>query len=233
MAVFIGFACACVVLGCIYGGYGLTSGSADMLREGDGLAALVQAALPPLLDFVMDLSSSALAPALVALNRTLGAAVDLPTTAAALACVNATLANGLQGVDLDFEPQAVAGLAAAPIAAFFAALADALAAHGLLLTIDVGPGCGAGTDCASLARIGNLTQVNTEDGFNVGSVADFAAVVAADLPSLGAGKWAPGFEPGNLGVDTYASILRYAAASATGVRFSEVTATARSRPDVR
>lgn len=135
------------------------------------------------------------------------------------ACVNATLANGLQGVDLDYEPQTVAlhGLEA-PVTAFFAALANALAAHGLLLTIDVGPGCGVGTDCTALAGIANLTQVNTEDAFNINGVADFTSVVQADLPALGAAKWAPGFEPGNLGVDTFASVLQYAAASATGVR---------------
>jgi len=131
--------------------------------------------------------------------------------------VNATLACHLQGVDIDYEPQSVTADLQASFMSFVAALADALAAHGLMLTIDVGPGCSSGTDCASLARIGNLTQVNTEDAFGVSGVSSFAQLVKTDQPALGP-KWAPGFEPGNIGVPGYAAILQYAATGSTGVR---------------
>lgn len=91
MVAFIAFASALVVSGTIYGNYGLSTGMGDLIKEGDGLVGLVQAALPPLTSFVMDLSDRALAPALVSINATLTGAVDLPQTVGALACVNRTL----------------------------------------------------------------------------------------------------------------------------------------------
>ena len=132
----------------------------------------------------------------------------------------------LQGVDLDYEPQnfrdalqqlratgELAPDALDPTISFFTQAADALAAQGFALTIDVNGGCGD-VDCAAFAAIANLTQLNTEDTFGAGSVSNFLSFLSSDNKPLG-GKWAPGFEPGNVGVDGFASILRYAAASTT------------------
>lgn len=119
--------------------------------------------------------------------------------------------QGLAGMDLDYEPQGVAAAYAAarrrgasPVSfpAFLAMLAQALdAAGGYALTIDAeggAPGSCASIPCAAYAAIGALRSVNTMDTFNINTVAAFQGMMAVDLPVLG-DKWAPGFEPANLG----------------------------------
>jgi hypothetical protein len=141
------------------------------------------------------------------------------------ALVSRVLSVGLAGVDLDYEPQGVerakerlrreaeqegkAPSSADPFFAFLSLLGTSLASHNLLLTLDATGGCGS-IDCPSYASTPGLLQVNTMDTFNVQSLSDFQGCAASDLPGLG-GRWAAGFEPGNVGESVYTSILAWAA----------------------
>eukprot|EP00756_Hemistasia_phaeocysticola_P054603 Hpha_TRINITY_DN30518_c0_g1::TRINITY_DN30518_c0_g1_i1::g.193746::m.193746 len=135
------------------------------------------------------------------------------------ALVKTTLDNGLAGIDLDYEPQALSraaaavggGSAADTLTAFFKKAADGLAAVGKLLTIDVGD-CSETVDCSSLATIANLTQVNTMDTFRVGDALGFSRYATKDSPVLKE-QWAPGFEPGNMpSLSSWSAVLSAAAA---------------------
>ena len=146
------------------------------------------------------------------------------------ALLNVTLTNKLAGVDLDYEPQAMAKAIEAlraeghafeervdPAIRFFTQAADALATHGLMLTIDINGGCdgsssSSSSNCDGFGTIGNLTQLNTEDGFGAHSIAAFQALVEHDNGPLN-GKWAPGLGPAGLGAPMFTQILQYAAAS--------------------
>jgi hypothetical protein len=109
--------------------------------------------------------------------------------------------------DLDYEPQQEDAALGASFMAFVAQAAAALAAKGLLLTLDIA-GCptSGGFDCAGAAALRGLAQVNTMDTF--GAVTD----AATDQGALG-GKWAPGFEPGSTGSAAFAAVTAHAAAA--------------------
>lgn len=130
----------------------------------------------------------------------------------------------LGGFDIDYEPQAVAALGAdagASFMAFLTTLARRLAAAGRGLTVDIS-GCPASFafDCAGLANPAaapGLLQVNCEDSFGAASVADIKALErGADGTDLGT-RWAPGFEPGNIGQAAFGAITKFLAGQA-GVR---------------
>lgn len=132
--------------------------------------------------------------------------------------------QGLGGFDIDYEPQAVAALgvgAGASFMAFLTTLAARLAATGRGLTVDIS-GCPASFafDCTGLsnpASVPGLLQVNCEDSFDAASVADIKALEGgADGTDLGA-RWAPGFEPGNIGEASFGAIASFLAGQA-GVR---------------
>ena len=135
----------------------------------------------------------------------------------------------LGGVDLDYEPQAVAaaeranaakGLgSAASFMQFIERLAAALAAKGAIVTIDIS-GCPSsyGFDCAGAANasfIPGLALVNTEDAFGAGSLDDLKSLQQTDgtAAALGA-RWAPGWEPNNIGPAAFAAALQYLASPA-------------------
>ena len=135
----------------------------------------------------------------------------------------------LAGFDLDYEPQAVAaaeranaaqGLRnAASFMQFVERLAAALAAKGGIVTIDIS-GCPSsyGFDCAGVANasfIPGLALVNTEDAFGAGSLDDIKSLQQRDgtAASLGA-RWAPGWEPNNIGPAAFAAAMAYLASPA-------------------
>ena len=96
---------------------------------------------------------------------------------------------------------------------FVALLASALAATGRVLTVDVNPGCptSEGFVCGGVANssfLPGLLQVNTEDGFFVSTPAELQALAAADggAGALG-GRWAAGFEPGNVGEAAFKAMV--------------------------
>lgn len=140
--------------------------------------------------------------------------------------------NGLGGVDIDYEPQAVdravarlradsswTATAPDPFFHFLGLLANATTARGLFLSIDIGGSCaGLGSaDCMALAQLPGLNQVNTEDTFGISSLADFQAAEAANAGAGLAQRWAPGFEPGNIDEQLYETVLEYAASTAGNV----------------
>lgn len=164
-------------------------------------------------------------PALKALNLTTIAMVYL-THNAAIAKVLADPApliaqllakakeTGIDGWDVDYEPQAedpAAPASAVSLMAFLTTLAQAMTDAGLLLTIDIG-GCPAFHDfmCSGVAGIPGLTQVNTMDSFGVRIAADLQRLQRVNQPALAA-RWAPGFEPGGVGEAGLRSVLSYAA----------------------
>lgn len=103
--------------------------------------------------------------------------------------------------------------------AFLALCASALEAKGLMLTIDVG-GCeGGGSDafqCSLVGTIPGLTSVNTMDSFGSNTIATMQQLQGINQGPLGA-RWAPGFEPGNLGEDTFSTIFGWLASPAANV----------------
>lgn len=138
------------------------------------------------------------------------------------ACVDAVQTHGLQGIDLDYEPQsvgrAVARLRAErgvggedPFFAFLALLGHAMESRGWALTVDATGGCGS-IDCPAYVATPGLDHVNTMDTFNIATLADFQAAVSADNAPL-KGRWAPGFEPHTAGQAVYEASLQYAATS--------------------
>jgi hypothetical protein len=113
---------------------------------------------------------------------------------------------GLDGFDIDYEPQGrrrvSAAASAGDIMGFISQLAAAAAKAKLILTVDIencSPwmpnGAFSDFDCDAAVDIPGLLQVNTMSTFNSRSLSDFK--MAASHQSLGA-KWAPGFEPANL-----------------------------------
>ena len=124
----------------------------------------------------------------------------------------------LFGYDVDFEPQQVTagGVRDVRLMAFFEKLAAGLAAQGRVLTVDIGPGCptSSGFECAGLGSntsyIPGLLQVNTEDTFGASGVSSMQAAQAQDggVDALGA-RWAPGFEPGNVGEAAFGQMLQW------------------------
>ena len=137
----------------------------------------------------------------------------------------------LLGVDVDYEPQNAAAAerdvmsdphrpaTAVDFHGFIVALAKALDAAGLIMTMDVGGSCGGnfGSGCASYAGLPGFVQMNSEDTFGVTSVGDFKDA-AANNAGAGLGQmWAPGFEPGNCGADVFSQVLSYASSAAGNV----------------
>lgn len=132
--------------------------------------------------------------------------------------------HGLVGFDIDYEPQGddrpllsegrkVGG--GTDFMSFLSSLAQQMAARGLTrLTIDVG-GCPSffAFDCARASGIAGLTFANTMDSFNVNGVAGMQKLVSSDGAQLGA-KWAPGFEPNNLGEATFRDVMAWLASPA-------------------
>eukprot|EP00040_Diaphanoeca_grandis_P003085 m.23715 g.23715 ORF g.23715 m.23715 type:complete len:316 (-) comp14320_c0_seq1:280-1227(-) len=128
-------------------------------------------------------------------------------------------AVGLDGFDIDYEPQGVAHRPDlveldAGFMQVLTLLATAMAKENLILTIDTGA-CPKFFDftCSAASQLVGLNQVNTMSVFNVRSLDDFKGQETMNLPTLGS-KWAPGFEPGNLKANqgqVFKDILTYAA----------------------
>jgi len=165
------------------------------------------------------------ATALVYVTHTDGIAAMLANPQPFIDALLATAeAQGLSGFDLDYEPQGAYGIASvAPVApgadaafmVFLSSLASRMAARGLAhLTIDIG-GCPSfyGFDCTQARAIANLSFANTMDAFNVGGIADLQRLVPTDGAQLGS-KWAPGFEPNNLGEATFREVMAWLATPA-------------------
>jgi len=124
--------------------------------------------------------------------------------------------QGLAGFDIDYEPQQVSALGlGASFMDFLALLSAALAPRGRVLTVDIG-GCPS-SDAFACAGLGSnaslvpaLVQANCMNTFNARGVADVQAAQAADAGAgqLGA-RWAPGFEPGNIGQAAFAAMTAY------------------------
>ena len=65
------------------------------------------------------------------------------------------------------------------------------------------------TGVANASTLPGLLQVNCEDSFGVASVADIKTLQAGpDGVDLGS-RWAPGFEPGNVGEATFSAVTAY------------------------
>ena len=123
-------------------------------------------------------------------------------------------AQGLAGYDLDYEPQgAVTGASEASFMTFLTSLSSQMAAAGLtFLSIDIG-GCPAFFDfaCAGLANVSSipgLRAVNTMDSFGAAGPSSLQALVPVDGAALGA-RWAPGFEPANLGQANFQATMAF------------------------
>lgn len=128
--------------------------------------------------------------------------------------------QNLAGFDIDYEPQRLAALGlGASFMAFLTQLSDALAPAGRIFTVDMG-GCPNfnAFECAGLSNaslIPALLQANAMNTFQAHSVADVQAAQAADAGAaqLG-GRWAPGFEPGNIGQADFEAMTAYLASPA-------------------
>ena len=137
--------------------------------------------------------------------------------------------QNLAGFDIDYEPQGAAEAerlnaergvrGAASFMDFVARLAAGLAAAGRFMTIDIS-GCPSsfGFDCAGVSNATNLPGlllVNTEDSFGAGSVDDIKRLQQSDGVAAGLGaRWAPGYEPNNIGAAAFAAELAYLASPA-------------------
>ena len=124
----------------------------------------------------------------------------------------------LAGFDIDYEPQGVAALGlGAAFMQFLTTLSAALATQGRFVTIDIG-GCDPSFfafDCAGLSDptvMAGLRQVNTMDSFGASNVATMQRLLQSDGAAL-AGRWAPGFEPGNIGETSFAAIAAFLTAT--------------------
>ena len=122
---------------------------------------------------------------------------------------------GIDGFDVDYEPQQMEGSEGAQFRgafmAFLARLASELEHRGMTLTIDVG-GCPTFNDfsCAAADQITGLAQTNCMHTFGSRSLTEFKMLAQGDKEGLGS-KWAPGFEPGNMKTDpgSFRQILDY------------------------
>jgi len=131
----------------------------------------------------------------------------------------------LAGFDLDYEPQGIDALGADSAASFMAfveRLAATLAAKGRVLTIDIS-GCPVtnGFSCAGFSNksfVPAFMQGNTEDAFNINSIEGLKGLQASDgvASALGA-RWAPGFEPANIGTPAFGDIMAWLASPAACV----------------
>lgn len=125
----------------------------------------------------------------------------------------------LAGYDIDYEPQGeVEGATAESFMAFLASLSSQMAAAGLtFLSIDIG-GCPSFNSftCAGLANasaIPLLHAVNTMDSFGASGPSSLQALVPVDGAALGA-RWAPGFEPNNMGQANFEATMAFLASPA-------------------
>ena len=92
MAVFIIIVTSFIIVGIVSGDYGFTRGMASAVSDSDaGVAHLVQQFVPPAMDFVVAVASTALLPLMLGVNTTIQSSFDLPATANALVCINTTL----------------------------------------------------------------------------------------------------------------------------------------------
>ncbi len=143
-----------------------------------------------------------------------------PQTFIAALLAKAEAVPGLKGFDFDYEPQQIAraGVSAADFMSFLDLCASALAAKGLMLTIDVG-GCeGGGSDAFQCSLVGTIpmNSINTMDSFGTSTVAGMRQLQRLNQGPLGA-RWAPGFEPGNLGESTFTTLFNWLASPAANV----------------
>jgi hypothetical protein len=105
---------------------------------------------------------------------------------------------------------------------FVERLAATLAAKGRVLTIDIS-GCPVtdGFSCAGFSNksfVPGFLQGNTEDAFNVNSIAGVTGLQASDGVASGLGaRWAPGFEPANIGSPAFGDIMTWLASPAACV----------------
>jgi hypothetical protein len=130
-----------------------------------------------------------------------------PFIAALLAKAKAV---GIDGYDVDYEPQMAPSSSDGPAAlaasaelhgsfmAFLGQLGETMRSNGLMLTIDVG-GCPAfdSFQCEAARGIQGLAQANCMHTFGSRSLQDFKQLASGDASGLGS-RWAPGFEPGNM-----------------------------------
>jgi hypothetical protein len=134
-------------------------------------------------------------------------------------------AVGIDGYDVDYEPQQMEGVEAAEqvdlreaFMGFLGNLGEKLESKGLTLTIDVG-GCPKFNDftCTEAKQITGLVQANCMHTFGSRSLSDFKMMAQGDQVGLGH-KWAPGFEPGNMKANpqAFGDILNYLKAQGVG-----------------
>ena len=102
---------------------------------------------------------------------------------------------------------------AVTLMAFLTSLADALTSAGLIMTIDIG-GCPSFHDfiCSGVTSIAGLLHVNTMDSFGATTVQAFQRNQRSDQAPL-AERWAPGFEPGNIGETNFRAVTTYMASA--------------------
>ena len=118
-------------------------------------------------------------------------------------------ATGIHGFDFDYEPQQLRGnqTLANSFMDFLRQAAEAMSAHGLLLTIDIGECPGFG-HCEAVRALPGIAQVNTMSTFGARSVAAFVSSSGQDRAGL-SDKWAPGFEPANPGQRAFGEIVKH------------------------
>ena len=146
----------------------------------------------------------------------------------------------LAGFDIDYEPQGVAeaeernrraGKPGVSFMTFLARLAAALDAKGKYVTIDIS-GCPTsfGFNCAgvsNLTALPGLLTVNCEDSFGAGDVNAIKQLQQSDGVAAALGtRWAPGYEPNNIGAANFAAELAYLASPAACAAANGVCVTA-------
>jgi hypothetical protein len=138
--------------------------------------------------------------------------------------------QNLQGFDIDYEPQQVAlaeqenfangraNSASSTFMEFIKDLAFALNKVNKILTVDIS-GCpdSFSFHCAGVANMSSLpglALVNCEDSFGAGSLDGLKQLQQSDGVSSALGtRWAPGWEPNNIGPTAFQEALAYLSSS--------------------
>jgi hypothetical protein len=120
---------------------------------------------------------------------------------------------GIDGFDIDYEPQADLTVEQrsqmdSMFMHLMSKLGRAMDKNKLTLTIDIGD-CPSfnSFDCATGLEITGLAQVNTMGSFNTRSLSDFQHEISQNSKGL-MQKWAPGFEPANLGTALFPECIK-------------------------
>jgi hypothetical protein len=135
--------------------------------------------------------------------------------------------QSLLGFDIDYEPQGVIkaeevnkadGISSSTFMQFVQDLAAALHSRNKILTIDIS-GCPDSNafHCASVSTPNSfpgLALVNCEDSFGAGSLDSIKQLQQSDgISSALADRWAPGWEPNNIGPQAFQTALSYLVSS--------------------